>query len=313
MHLEARRYTLYGLSIRSVVTLPAARADESAAPVEVNVVWQSDREWDTAGWKITQPPSSPSHAGVFHAADGRVLLGWGDQLRFVISPARDLITIVSPPEMLVYAGTVLVGFGFGYLLQLRGVLCLHASVLAREGHAFALLGPSGAGKSTLAAALVHRGAALVSDDLLVLKRDSDAFYAQPGCAGMRVDPEAIRELFGMEADAFEPVPHLKKRLWNLLDRSDQPAGRCVSRAVPIEAIYLLKGQAHGRPEIEPALSGASSLRELLGAWYPPGYLQSLTQPRLEELQALASAHPLCVIRQVKQWTELPGLVDLLLT
>lgn len=313
MHLAERRYWLYGLSIRSVVPLPGARPDESTAPVDVDVRWESDEGWDTSGWPITQPASSPTHAGVAQAPDGRVVLAWGDRLRFVISPAGDLVTIVSSAAMLEYAGTVLVGFGFGYLLQLRGVLCLHGAVLARGGRAFALLGSSRAGKSTLAAALVHRGAALVSDDLLVVTRDGDALHAQPGCAAMRVDPAAIRELFGMEADGFELVPHLNKRLWNLLDPRDQPRGRSISRALPIEAIYALESHADGRPEVGTALSAQDSLRRLLSAWYPPDCMHLLTQARLQDLRALAAAHPLRVIRQVKQWAELPRLLDLLET
>jgi hypothetical protein len=310
-HLDACRYALYGLSIRSVVALPGARPDESAEPVDVNVVWQSAEQWDTSGWPITHAASSPSHADICQATDGSVLLAWGDRLRFVISPAHDVVTIVASAEMLPYAGTVLVGFGFGYLLQLRGVLCLHAAVLAREGRAFALLGASRAGKSTLAAALVHRGAALVSDDLLVVRNDGDALHAQPGCAAMRVDPAAIRELFGMDESLFEQVPHLNKRLWNLLDPRDQPPGRFLSHALPIDAIYVLDCHDAGQPELGPVLSATDSLRQLLSAWYPPGHMQLLTQARLRDLRALAAAHPLRVVRQVRQWAQLPRLVDLL--
>ena len=40
----------------------------------------------------------------------------------------------------------------GFVMLLRGIVCLHASAIAIDDEAIALLGPAGSGKSTTAAA-----------------------------------------------------------------------------------------------------------------------------------------------------------------
>lgn len=51
-------------------------------------------------------------------------------------------------------------------------LQLHTAAVAREGRALLLPGPAGAGKSTLTAALLDEGFGYLSDDVVVLDRDS---------------------------------------------------------------------------------------------------------------------------------------------
>ena len=57
----------------------------------------------------------------------------------------------------------------GFVLHLKGLLCLHASVVEKEGLTVGLLGTNGRGKSTLTASLVRSGWSLVSDDLLCVE------------------------------------------------------------------------------------------------------------------------------------------------
>ena len=69
----------------------------------------------------------------------------------------------------------LLGTCMGALLMLRNTLPLHGSAVVIDGRAYAFLGDSGVGKSTLAAALVHQGYPLVSDDVIATTaRESDA-------------------------------------------------------------------------------------------------------------------------------------------
>jgi hypothetical protein len=63
---------------------------------------------------------------------------------------------------------LLAGTVSAFLLALRGQTVLHASAVAREDAALAFVGQSGRGKSTLAALLCLHGAALVTDDVLVV-------------------------------------------------------------------------------------------------------------------------------------------------
>jgi hypothetical protein len=63
---------------------------------------------------------------------------------------------------------------------LRGFEVLHASGVVMQGNAALFTGPSGAGKSSLAAALLCRGAALLSDDAVALELRDGALIAHPG-------------------------------------------------------------------------------------------------------------------------------------
>jgi serine kinase of HPr protein (carbohydrate metabolism regulator) len=54
---------------------------------------------------------------------------------------------------------------------------IHASCVAIDGHAILICGVSGAGKSDLALRLLDRGAALISDDYTILKRQGAGLSA----------------------------------------------------------------------------------------------------------------------------------------
>ena len=81
---------------------------------------------------------------------------------------------------------------------------LHASTVAREGHAVLITGPSGAGKSDLTLRLIDRGFILVSDDQTIVKRQGDRLLASapPAIAG-RLE---IRGIGIVEIETVEDVP-----------------------------------------------------------------------------------------------------------
>ena len=62
------------------------------------------------------------------------------------------------------AATYLLGPVLGFVLLLRGVVCLHASAVVVGSEAIALIGPAGSGKSTTAAAFSSRGFTILADD-----------------------------------------------------------------------------------------------------------------------------------------------------
>jgi hypothetical protein len=65
---------------------------------------------------------------------------------------------------------------------LRGFEVLHASGVVLRDRATLLTGPPGAGKSSLAAALMRRGATLLSDDTIALESREGTLIAHPGAA-----------------------------------------------------------------------------------------------------------------------------------
>lgn len=90
------------------------------------------------------------------------------------------------------AAVMLVGTVLALLLVLRGSLVLHASAVAVAGGALAFTGQSGRGKSTVAALCAAAGAAVVSDDVLLVELDEDdrmpPVEATPGSCGCARKP-----------------------------------------------------------------------------------------------------------------------------
>lgn len=86
----------------------------------------------------------------------------------------------------------LLGSVFGLLLRRRGLMVLHANVLARDGVAILLLGASGAGKSTLSGALRRRGYRVLSDDLGVIDLSTGGCLVRCGLPHLKLrqDSEA---------------------------------------------------------------------------------------------------------------------------
>jgi len=143
------------------------------------------------------------------------------------------------------------------VLHLHGTTCLHASAVAVEGGAIAFCGPSGAGKSTLAAALVSRGMALVSDDVVPLRFNVTGVTAGPGLPELRVYP-ATADLIGIGDQVAAPMNGQTKARW-------QPK-RAPNAPLPLRGIFLLEPQLRGTSR-EPAtlvpLSRPEALLDLI--------------------------------------------------
>lgn len=90
----------------------------------------------------------------------------------------------------------------GFVLRLRGVLCLHASVAAVNGNAVAFLGPAGSGKSTLVASMAMLGWSILSDDILALRYHNGLYWAQPAYGYIHLRPPSVQSFF----DSTEALP-----------------------------------------------------------------------------------------------------------
>ncbi len=122
---------------------------------------------------------------------------------------------------------------------LRGLEVLHASGMVVGGKAVLFAGAPGAGKSSLAAALLHRGATLLSDDTVALESREGTLIAHPGAAMLYLQAaehdrlsERERAVLGPPA-AFRHKPRYHPRV------SASPA--------PFGGLFLLERSVHGPP------------------------------------------------------------------
>ena len=122
---------------------------------------------------------------------------------------------------------------------LRGLEVLHASGVVLGGEAVLFAGAPGAGKSSLAAALLHRGAALLSDDTVALELRDGAPIAHPGAALLHLQVAERDRLSVRERAVLGPpatFPH-KPRYHPRVSAFPAPFG----------GLFLLERATHGPP------------------------------------------------------------------
>ena len=155
------------------------------------------------------------------------------------------------------AATYLVGPVLGFVLRLRGVTPLHASAIAVDDQAIALVGLPGAGKSTTAAAFAHRGFAVLSDDVVALEDAGNRFRVAPGYPRVNLWPDSVRTLLGSEDALPRITPTWAKHYLPL----DQNGRRFQSQQLPLGAVYFLGERQPGlsAPVIEEVPAGEALL------------------------------------------------------
>jgi len=174
--------------------------------------------------------------------DGAYGLFYSDGPRFAVDPRGRKVVADWPPGYCPdFAAMYLSGPVLAFVLRLRGLVCLHASAVAIEGRAVALVGSPGAGKSATSAALAKRGYAVLSDDVVPLDEQGGRFCVQPGYPRVNLWPDSVRALFGSE-DALPRITSAWDKRFLALD---QDSFRFESRALPLGVIYVLCSRENG--------------------------------------------------------------------
>jgi len=171
---------------------------------------------------------------VFSLTEGKYFrFAYADKTDFVLNRAGTEIWAAWPaPLTLEDACTYLLGPVMGFVMLLRGVVCLHASAVAIGDQAIALLGPAGSGKSTTAAAFSDRGYNILAEDVVTLDDRRDRFLVRPGYPCIRLWPSSVNALYGSETHLPKLTPNWDKRYLDLNDRFE-------NRSLPLTAIYYL--------------------------------------------------------------------------
>src|SRR6185369_16763544 len=176
---------------------------------------------------------------VFRLAEGRYYrFCYADRTEFVVD--RDGTEVWAEwcaPLTLEDTATYLLGPVLGFVMLLRGIVCLHASAIAIGDKAIALLGPAGSGKSTTAAAFAERGYSVLAEDVVTLDDRRDRFVVRPGYPCIRLWPPAVKALYGSETHLPKLTPNWDKCYLDLSERFQ-------GESLPLTAIYQIDERQH---------------------------------------------------------------------
>lgn len=165
------------------------------------------------------------------------------------------------------AATYLVGPVFAFLLRLRGVFSLHASVVDIAGVAVAIAGLAGRGKSTTAATFAKLGYRVLCDDLAPLTPSGAGFHIHPGCTRVQLWPDSADLLF----EALPRIVPLNGGAdwWDKRYLDLAVGGRSLSQhPLPLAAVCVLEERSDDpdTPRVE-SLAPQAALMELVANIY----------------------------------------------
>lgn len=274
-------FRAFGLTVICDVPIPGL-TPWSAGDPDVRLYAGCLPEWigptDETAREIWSAGGDPDHeadaVAVRAVGDGAfLLLAYGDGTRFVVSRSGHEVW-ASWPEgaTLSAASTYLFGPVFGLLLRLRGLTCLHASVVVSGSGAVAVVGPAGAGKSTIAAAYALRGGHVIGDDIAVLTPSEGGWRVEPTVPSVRLWDDSVQLLLGNRDALPLMAPGWEKRQ---LDLTSVGRGFAASESVPLAAIYLLDARDARDAPGNNASPRRLSARDALMALVPNTYANVL--------------------------------------
>ena len=237
---------------------------------------------------------------------------YADQTEFVVDRAgREIWTTWLEPLTLEDTTTYLLGPVMGFVLLLRGLVCLHASAIVVDGAAVAFVGPAGSGKSTTAAAFAARGFNVLAEDVVTLDDRGDTFLVRPAYPCIRLWPASAATLYGSRSALPPLTPNWDKCYLDL----SQDAGRFESQPRRLAAIYLLDERSDDprAPFVEP-LDRAEGMISLVANTYATKLLDRHMRAREFDLLSRVLAHvPLRRVTPHADAARLAELCDCLLS
>lgn len=282
-----RHYIAYGLRWDSAIVLPFATSPTPAGVPDVVV---------RLG---TTPSDMPRRGGTphaFQAVPGAALLAVEGIARYYITPSEIVAHTEGGDERDIAA--FLIGPALAALLQMRGVVTLHAAAVEMGEKAVLLLGGSGAGKSALAAALVRRGHALLADDVSGLEAANGAILVPPAFPALRLWHDALGA-----AERRVQVRRNLAQYW-------KPATTFAAAARRVCAAFVLESHNRAAFDFEP-LPPSRAFRAVWQHTYRKRLVDALGQRQAHYgiAMALAQKIPFVRVRRPEHPFRLAALAD----
>ena len=197
-------YSLNGISLRSEIALVYPECAAGAEP-DVTISVRDPRWFSEIRQGLVDVDTSSSWYEYASLPDGADFLRWPSLFEFVVSAdGRHVAAGHLENATAESFQSYLLGWVLSFALVKQGYEPLHATVVVVDGKAVAFLGTSGDGKSTLAAAFVHAGHTLLTDDLLVIREVDGVFLGFPGPPRLKLFPH-IAERFHPQKLSLGPM------------------------------------------------------------------------------------------------------------
>lgn len=288
----AYRCSIYGLGVVANRAIPGV-PPSTIASEDLRISFGSLPAWLQ---EVTQSETSyvadyKSECGepalrVFRLAEGGYYrFCYADRTEFVVDrDGSEVWAEWRAPLTLEDTATYLLGPVMGFVMLLRGVVCLHASAVAIGNEAIALVGPAGSGKSTTAAAFAERGYSVLAEDVVTIDDLFDRFLVRPGYPCIRLWPAAVKALYGSEDRLPKLTPNWDKCY---LDLTEQFQGE----PLPLAAIYQLGERRHdARAPFVEMLDRAEGLMSLIANTYATKLMDKQMRAREFELLTRVVSH-----------------------
>jgi len=306
--------SIYGIGVlanREIPGVPTSRVSS----VDLQINFGSLPDWSS---KEDSAELKPFFASDYNDESGQPLLRffrtadhnyyrflYSDQTEFLVNNDGTEVWGVWPECLtLEDAATYLLSQMMGFVLLLRGVVCLHASSVVVDGHAIALLGPAGSGKSTTAAAFSNRGYTVIAEDVVTLDDRVDHFLVRPAYPCIRLWPASVVALFGEDECLPRLTPNWDKRYLDLTQKFPL-------EPVKLAAIYHLDNRQDSTeaPFIH-GLDKSEGLMSLVANTYATKLMDRQMRAREFELLTRVSHYiPLRRVTPHSDSTRIPDLCD----
>ena len=230
-----RSYCLYGVRLKSVLSLPGPEL-ESNGNSEITLFHGSATLFSGARRRAGMSPEKGDWFRYARLSDGSEYVKWSGLFEFLVSPdGRRIACRELDGASAESFQTYLLGQVLSYALLKQGIEPLHSTSAVIDGEAVAFLGDCGYGKSSLGAAFLQAGYHLLTDDLLVLKEEGDRFVAYSGPPRIKLFPRIAKSLLGERVNGT-PMNNCTPKMVIPLERNEtvSPQG-----TFPLRAIYVL--------------------------------------------------------------------------
>lgn len=245
----AYRCSIYGLGVSANRPIPGVPSSLNKS-LDINISFSSIPAWvhklESQQSQLSYTSDYTDNSGqpllrVFRLLDGKYHhFRYADDTQFLVDQTGAEIWADWPSPLTIEdTATYLLGPIMGFVMLLRGIVCLHASAVVFGSEAVALVGPAGSGKSTTAAAFSTNGFTVLADDVVTLDDQSHRFLVQPAYPCVRLWPSSVAALYGTDSHLPLLTPNWEKRYLDLTQSFPE-------KPVPLSALYLL-GERRDEP------------------------------------------------------------------